>query len=158
MNFQGNNSSPGLVWKKSLVKPMGKQLRNPYGRSVNFKSEYTNSRGNYGFRLREHMEDVTEDNSFDNTDNSGEVDNVGGEYDNGDAGLENDVEINNREMESEISSELNSVEIPPELRAPEVRKVTYTDDVEQETGDFFDYLKQSSDSTMDKLRRLFGSK
>lgn len=152
MNFHGNNSSPGLVWKKPLVKPLGKQLRNPYktpyGKSVNFRSEYTNSRGNYGFRLREHMEDVTEDNSFDETT---DVDNGMNTLEIENTVVQNETEAN----ETEISPELNTVEIPTELRAPEERRVTYSENEEQETGDFFDYLKQSSESTMDKLRRMF---
>lgn len=136
MNFDKNYGNH-RTFSKQMVKQMVKPIRSNYGKSVNYRSEYTNARGNYGFRFREHMDDVNEDNT--------EVvdDNVDTE-----TTMEQDV---NFEPVSE------SIEIPPELQIPETNKQkTYQDEPNEETGDFFDYLKQSSESTVDKMKRFLG--
>lgn len=136
MNFDKNYGNT-----KSFVKPISKSLRKPirvnsaYGSSVNYRSDYTNSRGNYGFRLREHMEDVEN--------------------------VETEIETSGTEFEQTNSRETDAdtvVEIPPELQEPEnVRQKNYDDsETRQETGDYLDYMKQTSESAVEKMRKFLG--
>jgi hypothetical protein len=115
MNFDKNYGIKPLV--KPLIKP------------------FRNYRGSYDFRIREHMEDVTETETGTETEPNVEV----------------ESESNN------INDDPDSVEIPPELQAPEHKQRNVNDqEIEQETGDFFDYLKESSTSAVEKMKRFLG--
>jgi len=147
MNFDKNYGNK-VSFKKPLVKPLVKPIRSGYGNPVSYRSSYTNARGSYGFRFREHMEDVTEDTTVDSTGVENETNET------------NEPESGNFETESGngFETELNSIEIPPELQAPEQKPSSKynTDETQQETGDFFDYLKQTSESSVDKMKRFLG--
>lgn len=98
-----------------------------------------NSRGNYGFRFREHMEDVTESV----VDNSVEMESA-----TTNATTENTVEITDEQ----------SIEIPPELQTPERRVVNEPENNSVVLDGELDFLKRSAESVAEKMRNFFRSR